>query len=216
MADRIFMESILASESLNKLTASQERFFFRLILACDDDGYIDARPKVLASKLFPLKRDVRESQINDILRALYSAELISVFKKDGKDFIRPTTWDRYQNPCKPEEKKLGRKKQPAQEREEAADEPARYMIPLIDGTEFGVTNSMIEQYRKLYLAIDVEEEIRKMVGWCLSNPRNRTTRSGVKRFMNGWFSRAQDKAKRTGEGQNSTVYIPNPGLEDWT
>lgn len=208
MADRLFRESILTSESIDKLNASQERFFFRLILACDDEGYIDARPKVLASKLFPLKTDVRESQINDILRALYSAELISVFKKDGKDFIRPTTWDRYQTTRKP----VSRKKK-AEAAPQAADEDARYRIPLIDGTEFGVTEEMLDSYKKLYPAIDVEQEVRSMIGWCDANPKNRKTRGGAKKFINSWLSRSQNRAPR--QQKDETVFIPNPGLEDW-
>lgn len=39
------------------------------------------------------------------------------------------------------------------------------------------------------------------VGWCLSNPKNRKTRSGAKRFLNGWLSRSQNSArpeKKTG------------------
>lgn len=95
MPDRILRESIRTSESINQLTAFEETFFYRLIVSCDDLGYMVANPKVLANICFPLK-DVRESQIKDALRALSSAELVSFFKRDGKLFVRLTTWDKYQ------------------------------------------------------------------------------------------------------------------------
>ena len=50
-------------------------------------------------------------------------------------------------------------------------------------------------YQQLYPAIDVMQEIRKIVGWCESNPKNRKTRGGAKKFLNGWLARAQDKAR---------------------
>lgn len=99
MPDRILRESIRTSESINKLSAFEETFFYRMIVSCDDQGYMVANPKALANICFPLK-DVRECQIKDALRALSSAELVSFFKKDGKLFVRLTTWDKYQNPGK--------------------------------------------------------------------------------------------------------------------
>lgn len=96
MPDRILRESIRTSESINQLTAFEETFFYRMMVSCDDQGYMVANPKALANICFPLK-DVRESQIKDALRALSSAELVSFFKQeDGKLFVRLTTWDKYQ------------------------------------------------------------------------------------------------------------------------
>ena len=52
------------------------------------------------------------------------------------------------------------------------------------------------KYQQLYPGIDVMQELRKIVGWCDANPKNRKTRTGAKRFVNGWLSRAQDKARK--------------------
>ena len=65
---------------------------------------------------------------------------------------------------------------------------------LNDGTLYDVTENDVEKFQQLYPGIDVMQEIRKIVGWCDSNPKNRKTRGGAKRFINGWLSRSQDRA----------------------
>ena len=96
MPNRILKESICTSEEIDRLSAFQETFFYRLIVTCDDYGRMDARPKILASKLFPLK-DIRTAQIEDALRALTSAELVILYNVGGKPFLQMKTWDRHQS-----------------------------------------------------------------------------------------------------------------------
>ena len=69
-------------------------------------------------------------------------------------------------------------------------------LPLVDGTEFILSNSEVDNYKMLYPGIDVEQQIRSMVGWLGANPKNRKTRNGIKRFINSWLSREQNKAPR--------------------
>ena len=95
MPNRILKESICTSENVDRLSAFQETVFYRLIVNCDDYGRMDARPKLLASKLFPLK-DIRSNQIDEALRALTSAELVTLYEVDGKPFLQMKTWDRHQ------------------------------------------------------------------------------------------------------------------------
>ena len=95
MPNRIIKESICTSDNLDKLSAFQETMFYRLIVNCDDYGRMDARPKILASKLFPLK-DIRVNQIEDGLRALTSAELVIIYTVDGKPFLQMKTWECHQ------------------------------------------------------------------------------------------------------------------------
>ena len=66
-----------------------------MIVNCDDFGRMDARPKILASKLFPLK-DIRPAQMEGALRALTSAELVCLYEVGGKPFLQMKTWDRHQ------------------------------------------------------------------------------------------------------------------------
>jgi hypothetical protein len=95
MPNRILKESICTSENIDMLSAFQETVFYRLIVNCDDYGRMDARPKLLASRLFPMK-DIRVSQITDALLALTSAKLVTLYEVDGKPFLQMNTWDQHQ------------------------------------------------------------------------------------------------------------------------
>lgn len=73
-------------------------------------------------------------------------------------------------------------------------------LPLIDGAEYALTVSEVENYRALYPAVDVEQQIRAMCGWLDANPKNRKTRSGIKRFINSWLAKEQNRAPRARDG----------------
>lgn len=86
---------------------------------------------------------------------------------------------------------------------ETSEQKVFISLPLVTGSgSFDVTFDYLNSLRQLYPAIDVEQEFRKMCGWLDSNPRNRKTARGIKRFITGWLSRAQDKAP---------AYRPHPG-----
>ena len=68
-----------------------------------------------------------------------------------------------------------------------------FTLPLNDGTEHRVTQADFDKYEGLYPAVDVMQELRKMAGWLDGNPKNRKTKSGIRRFINSWLARAQDK-----------------------
>ena len=66
-------------------------------------------------------------------------------------------------------------------------------IPLNDGTEFFIGEEDIEEWKKAYPAVDVEQELREMRAWCQANPKLRKTKNGVRRFIVSWLARQQDK-----------------------
>lgn len=66
-------------------------------------------------------------------------------------------------------------------------------IPLINGEEYPIGQELVEEYKKLYLNVDVEQELRKMKAWIISNPQKRKTKRGILRFVNNWLSKEQDK-----------------------
>ena len=70
-------------------------------------------------------------------------------------------------------------------------------VPLNDGTEWIPTLTEYEEYKRLYASVNVANEFKKIRAWCLSNPAKRKTKNGVKRFVNAWLAREQDKPKRT-------------------
>lgn len=67
-------------------------------------------------------------------------------------------------------------------------------FPLINSTEHPILNSNLLEWKKLYPAVDVEQELRNMKGWLDANPKRRKKATGIKRFINGWLAREQEKA----------------------
>ena len=69
-------------------------------------------------------------------------------------------------------------------------------LPMISGEEYAVTRQYVEELKALYPAVDIEQAFRNMRGWLDSNPKNRKTPRGIKRFITGWIAREQDRAPR--------------------
>ena len=100
-------------------------------------------------------------------------------------------------------------------------------IPLVDGTEYAVTENALEEWQKLYPAIDAKQELRSLIGWNKANPTHKKTRAGINRHLNSWFSRAQNSAKKVGQQkkqnsfcnfeQRDTDYdsIVNNSVKEW-
>ena len=95
MPNRIIKESICASENVDQLSPFHETFFYRLIVNCDDYGRMDARAKILSSRLFPLK-DIQPEEVQAALIALHEAGLIILYEVDGKPYLQMKTWDKHQ------------------------------------------------------------------------------------------------------------------------
>lgn len=70
---------------------------------------------------------------------------------------------------------------------------------LKDGTMYDVSENDVDKFQQLYPSIDVMQELRAIVGWCDANPKDRKTRSGAKRFLNGWMNRAQRSVNADGD-----------------
>ena len=81
-----------------------------------------------------------------------------------------------------------------QEESEDPDEPAFISIPLVGKQLHPVTESKVAFYRENFPAVNVEQELRKMVAWCDANPDRRKTKRGIAAFIANWLSKAQDGA----------------------
>lgn len=76
------------SEKVDQLTVFAERFFTRLIMKADDYGRYPANPQLLKSNLFPLRTDIRSTEIS-----LWTAEcekhgLITTYRVVSKEYIQ--------------------------------------------------------------------------------------------------------------------------------
>ena len=124
-----------------------------------------------------------------------------------------------------DEKPVVKKKKKAEKPED--NSPVAGYILLNDGTAYGVTEKALSELQSLYPAVNAEQELRNIIGWCNANPKNRKTRSGVMRFVNSWFSRTQNSARKGGQQkkqnsfcnfeQRDTDYdsIVNNSVKEW-
>ncbi len=79
------------------------------------------------------------------------------------------------------------------EPEAPPSEPPLISLPLNDKSFHDVFCEDVDDWKELYPAVDIVQELRKMKGWLNSNPTKRKTRRGINRFINSWLAREQDK-----------------------
>lgn len=72
-------------------------------------------------------------------------------------------------------------------------DPPVISLPLNDKTEYPITLFDINDWSALYPAVDIMQELRKMRGWLDANPTRKKTQKGIRRFINSWLAREQDK-----------------------
>lgn len=112
---------------------------------------------------------------------------------------------------KEKEKEKDKAKDKAKEKEDSCSELSDEsfepeadveVIPLNDGSGWRPTASEYEELCRLYPGVNVQQEFRNMRGWSMSNPSKRKTKTGVKRFVNSWLSREQDRGIRAAPIRN--------------
>ncbi len=87
--------------------------------------------------------------------------------------------------------------------EPKTSQPAVFDLPLVDGTAYGLPQSLYDEYLRSYPGISVMAELGKMRAWFLSNLKRRRTRNGITHAINSWLARAQD----SGHGQRFGTLI---------
>lgn len=85
------------------------------------------------------------------------------------------------------------------ESENSAPTPSGISLPLNDKSCYDVPLDKIALWRETYPAVDIEQELRRMIAWLDSNPAKRKTRRGVERFVNNWLARTQDSGGSKGQ-----------------
>lgn len=81
----------------------------------------------------------------------------------------------------------------------------------VSGEYFIVTAKNISDWEVLYPAVDVNQQLRSMLGWSNSNPAKRKTKGGMPRFINNWLAKEQNERPQknlstTGQVNNSGSY----------
>jgi hypothetical protein len=68
-------------------------------------------------------------------------------------------------------------------------------VPLVDGSEWAVTEEMVEEWEEAYPRVDVRQELRSLRQWNLSNPRKRKTPRGIRKHVTDWLARVQNSGR---------------------
>ena len=191
-------------KSMKQLSDAEVGRLFRAMLKYSETGELDA--------LYGNERFVADTIVAQIDRDKQQyAKKCAVNRENGAKGGLANATERVANgserPRTPPKEK-GKKKEKEKEKEniispsgdicaepESASTQNAILLPLNDGTDYGVTEGIVSEFAVLYPAVDVMQELRNMRGWLLNNPKNRKTRSGIRRFINSWLSREQDKPK---------------------
>lgn len=115
---------------------------------------------------------------------------------------------------------LPQKQEQEQKQEDSSEpltgsEPAAsgFAIPLNDNSEYVVPLVDLAEWRKIFPAVDVEQELREMRAWSKANPQKRKTRRGINSHIVRWLQRAQDTPARRAVGGGGRSYGAS---DDWT
>ena len=97
MPNRFIHEKLCVSQTIASLSAEEERFFYRLLVKCDDFGRFYAQPTLLRAACFPLLLEsVSDADVEEWRDRLADVGLIEVYEAGGLSYLVVTTWDAYQ------------------------------------------------------------------------------------------------------------------------
>ena len=219
MPNRIIKESICRSEEIDSLSWFEEVLFYRLIVTCDDFGRYDGRAKIIKGSCFPLK-DITEKDIDKALGRLSAVGLVRVYEAQGRPYLQLVTWADHQrirnqkskypgfsedcelltfdskgqqiktsdnkcvrNPIQSESKSESETNTNICSEQTVAAEPPVIGITMNTGEEYPITQSYVLELAELY-------------------PRKRKTAGGMKRFINAWISKVQNRGGTPGYMQS--------------
>jgi hypothetical protein len=109
--------------------------------------------------------------------------------------------------------------QPEPPEPEPESEPEPDRIPVItitlnDKSEYPIYPEDVEEWQELFPAVDVMQQLRNMKSWAKDNPTKRKTSRGIRRFINSWLTREQDKyhgpaqpQPQRGSAQSGNVFM---------
>lgn len=98
------------------------------------------------------------------------------------------------------------------ELDKPAPDPSGILLPLIDKSFYDVPKESISKWHEAYPAVDVEQQLKRMITWLEANPKRRKTRRGINAFIVTWLSREQDKGgiyRNGGSRQQETAPVNN-------
>ena len=82
-------------------------------------------------------------------------------------------------------------------------EPVFDELPILGGGTYKVTEGQISKWQDAYPAIDVKQQVKAAHSWLDANKQNQ--KKDIKRFLNNWLSRNQDRARPLNGSVQNTI-----------
>ena len=99
----------------------------------------------------------------------------------------------------------------------ASSAPEVPALILNDNSEWRPSRDDLDGWQRLYVGVDVIRELARMREWCKSNPTKRKTRKGIRRFVQSWLDREQNRPNKYGSGntQKDKYTERMEAMENW-
>lgn len=221
MPNRVIKESIRTSKKVNALSDFEFRLWLYLITYVDDYGRGSADPELIKNLVFPRRKGITEQQIQKGLDSLANTGMVILYEYDEEPFLYFPNWDKHQriqskkskfpdpkdgilSPCLTvthgDEPLRARVMNPSTIQIQSdtnnstePQAPSVLSLTLNDGTEYGITQSDVDEWQQAFPAVDVMQQLRAMKLWCRDNPKKRKTKNGIRRFVTSWLDREQNR-----------------------
>ena len=218
---RTIKPEFFTSEDIVSLTPLARLFYVSLWCEADREGRLEWKPKTFKLRYLPGD----DCSVEALGSELINSGLVVLYEVDGKVYAEIPSFTKHQiinnresesqiparvnhasttrQPRVLAERK-GRKGKEGDSAEPQSDSPPPsdeaappvVTIPLVDKTEFEVTQPMVDEWTQTFPAVDVVAALRRMRAWCLANPSQRKTARGVQAFIVRWLGKEQDSGPR--------------------
>ena len=226
---RMFAKTIIDSDAFLDMPLSTQALYFHLSMRADDEGFInnpkkiqrmigasDDDLKVLVAKNFVIPFEsgivvIKHWRIHNYIRGdrlhetKFTEEKSLLEVKENGAYTLCLSSDRPMSDNRYTEDSIGKVRIGKDNINNIIATPEKEIfitLTLNDKSEYGVSVDDVEDYKELYPAVDVEQQLRNMKGWCDANPTKRKTKSGIKRFINSWLSKEQDRPTQKAENKS--------------
>jgi hypothetical protein len=206
MTKRNFDPAWLTAPQFQNLSPLAEVLMYRAYNAADGMGRLAER--TLRATLFPTGVAFEPDQWHKAMLELEHAGIWASYQSTKEPVLQLMSWhqpagrSKFDDPpadlASRVERKAPRAALPV-ELVTGIDEVVVWM-PVTGNTKAAIRESVMPAWVEAFPAIDVRQELKKMVGWCISNPSLVKTPSGVHRFIFTWLGKAQNDAARNSPG----------------
>ncbi len=228
---RMFSLDVVDTDAFLDLPPSSQALYFHLGMRADDDGFVSSPKKI--TTLIGAKTDDFKLLIAKGFVILWENGVIVIRHWKQNNYIQR---DRYKGTIYQDQLKAltvnngiyevdtqciqtGCETYPqysidknsintiCSELKDSEPESSGILLPLVDKTDYNIPLCKIEKWKEAYPAVDVKQELKRMIAWLESNPQKKKTKRGIDRFINTWLSKEQDRGgiyRNTGRNQSQS------------